>query len=187
MPEATRALSIRRFAAMLFRAAPRATVVSIVLMVLVALTEGIGLLMLVPLLALAGVTTGVAAPQSGLLGLLLLVYVVVVAARAALEFAETVASVTVQTEVTRSLRERLYRALIGAHWETVAPLRGARLAHVFTTELERVSLTTHEMLSGALQLLIALLYAGAAVAISPGLALVAAGGAVILLLPARRQ
>src|SRR5689334_15132616 len=105
MPEAPRALSVRRFAAMLFRAAPRATVVSIVLMVLVALTEGIGLLMLVPLLALAGVTTGVAAPQSGLLGhltarlphslgLLLLVYVVVVAARAALEFAETVAAVT---------------------------------------------------------------------------------------------
>ena len=117
MSEPTRGLSIRRFAAMLFRAAPRATVVSIVLMVLVALTEGIGLLMLVPLLALAGVTAGMAAPQSGLLGrltamlphslgLLLLVYVVVVAARAALEFAETVASVTVQTEVTRSLRLR---------------------------------------------------------------------------------
>ena len=108
-------------------------------------------------------------------------------ARAALEFAETVASVTVQMEVTRSLRERLYRALVGARWETVAPLRGARLAHVFTTELERVSLTTHEMLSGALQLLIAVIYAGAAIAISPVLALVAAGGAVLLLLPARRQ
>jgi len=198
MAETTRALSIRRFAAMLFRAAPRATLVSIVLMVLVALTEGVGIFLLVPLLALAGVTTGTALPQSGTLGrltahlphslgLLLLVYVVVVGFRAALEFAETVASVTVQTEVTRSLRERLYRALIGARWETVAPLRGARLAHVFTTELERVSLTTHEMLSGALQLLIALIYAGAAVAISPGLALVAAGGAVILLLPARRQ
>ena len=186
MPETTRALSIRRFAAMLFRAAPRATLVSIVLMVLVALTEGIGIFLLVPLLALAGVTTGTALPQSGTLGrltahlphslgLLLLVYVVVVGFRAALEFAETVASVTVQTEVTRSLRERLYRALIGARWETVAPLRGARLAHVFTTELERVSLTTHEMLSGALQLLIALIYAGAAVAISPALALVALG------------
>src|SRR3954452_24392372 len=122
MPEPGRGLSIRRFAAMLFRAAPRATVVSVVLMVIVALTEGISLLLLVPLLALAGVNTGVSAPQSGIvgrvtallphsLGLLLLVYVVVVASRAALEFAETVASVTVQTEVTRSLREWLYRAL----------------------------------------------------------------------------
>ena len=37
-------------------------------MVLVALTEGIGLLLLVPLLALAGVTTGAPLPQSGLLG-----------------------------------------------------------------------------------------------------------------------
>ncbi len=58
---------------------------------------------------------------------------------------------------------------------------------MFTTELERVSLTTHEMLSGSLQLLVALIYAGAALAISPALALVAAGGAVLLLLPARRQ
>jgi len=183
---------------MLFRAAPRATLTSIVLMVLVALTEGIGLLLLVPLLALAGVTTGAPIPTSGLmgrlaahlphsLGLALLVYVAVVAARAALEFAETVAAVTVQVEVTRSLRERLYRALVGARWEKVAPLRGARLAHVFTTELERVSLTTHEMLSGGLQLLIAMIYAGAAIAISPTLALIAAGGAVLLLLPARRQ
>jgi ATP-binding cassette subfamily C protein len=183
---------------MLFRAAPRATLTSIVLMVLVALTEGIGLLLLVPLLALAGVTTGAPIPTSGFmgrlaahlphsLGLALLVYVAVVTARTALEFAETVAAVTVQVEVTRSLRERLYRALVGARWEKVAPLRGARLAHVFTTELERVSLTTHEMLSGGLQLLIALIYAGAAIAISPTLALIAAGGAVLLLLPARRQ
>jgi ATP-binding cassette, subfamily C, bacterial len=198
MPDASRGLSTRRFAAMLFRAAPRATVVSVVLMVLVALTEGMGLLLLVPLLALAGVTTGAPLPTTGLwgrlaahvphsLGLALLVYVIVVAFRAALEFTETVAAVTVQTEVTRSLRERLYRALIRARWETVAPLRGARLAHVFTTELERVSLTTHEMLSGGLQLLIALIYAGAAIAISPALALIAAGGAALMLLPARRQ
>ena len=198
MPEGTRALSIRRFAAMLFRAAPRATVVSMVLMILVALTEGIGLLLLVPLLTLAGVSMGASLPQSGVLGrlaafvphsigLALLLYVVVVTARAALEFAEAIASVTVQTEVTRSLRDRLYRGLIGARWETVAPLRGARLAHVFTTELEKVSLTTHEMLNGALQALIALIYAGAAVAISPVLALIAAGGAVLLLLPSRRQ
>src|SRR3954462_14369843 len=101
MPEATRALSVRRFAVMLFRAAPRATVVSVVLMVLVALTEGIGLLLLVPLLALAGVTTGAPIPTTGTwgriaahmphsLGLALLVYVMVVTFRAALEFTETV-------------------------------------------------------------------------------------------------
>src|SRR5437764_724408 len=99
MPEKVRALSIRRFAAMLFRAAPRAPVISVVLMVLVALTEGMGLLLLVPLLALAGVTTGAPVPTSGMwgriashvphsLGLALLVYVIVVAFRAALEFAE---------------------------------------------------------------------------------------------------
>jgi ABC-type transport system involved in cytochrome bd biosynthesis fused ATPase/permease subunit len=90
-------------------------------------------------------------------------------------------------EVTRNLRERLYRALVRARWETIAPLRGARLAHVLTAELERVSLTTNQLLSGSLQLLIALVYVVAAVTLSPALALVVAVGALLLLLPARRQ
>ena len=191
------AFSIRRFAEMLLRAAPRATVASLVLMVLVALTEGAGLLLLLPLLALAGVDTGGPA-ASGLLakvapyiphslGAALLLYVAIVAARSALEFAESVASVRVQVEVTRSLRERLYRALVRARWETIAPLRGARLAHVLTAELERVSMTTNQMLSGSLQLLVAVVYGVAALAISPGLAFIAAAGALLLLVPAKRQ
>jgi ATP-binding cassette, subfamily C, bacterial len=189
--------SIRRFASMLVQAAPRATVASLVLMGLVALTEGAGLLLLLPLLALAGVNVGTAAagglwariapfvPHS--LGAALLVYVAVISARSALEYAESMASVRVQVEVTRNLRERLYRALVRARWETIAPLRGARLAHVLTAELERVSLTTNQLLSGALQLLMAVVYVVAAVALSPTLALIAAAGALLLLLPARRQ
>ena len=182
---------------MLLQAAPRATLASLVLMALVALTEGAGLLLLLPLLALAGVTVGapaasgvwarVAAFVPHALGPALVLYVGVVAARAALEFAESVASIKVQVEVTRSLRERLYRALVRARWETIAPLRGARLAHVLTAELERVSLTTNQLLTGSLQFLIAIVYVLAAVAISPALALIAAGGALLLLLPARRQ
>jgi ATP-binding cassette subfamily C protein len=191
------AFSVRRFAGLLFKSAPRSTLASLVLMGLVALTEGAGLLLLLPLLALAGVTGG--APVAGgvwgkitpyvphSLGGALLVYLVIVAARAALEYAESVAAIKVQVEVTRNLRERLYRALVRARWETIAPLRGARLAHVLTAELERVSLTTNQLLSGSLQLLIALVYAAAAITLSPATALVAAVGALLLLLPARRQ
>ena len=197
MPELTGRLSFRRFAAMLFRAAPRSVVASAVLMALVALTEGAGLLLLVPLLALAGVTAAspgdagvwgrIAAFLPHTLGATLLLYVAVVSARALLELAESLASVRVQVEVTRSLRERLYRALVRARWEVVVPLRGAWLAHVFTAELEQISLTTNQLLGGALQLFVALTYAAAAIAISPSLALLAAAGALLLLLPARRQ
>ena len=52
------AFSVRRFAALLFKSAPRTTLASLVLMGFVALTEGAGLLLLLPLLALAGVTGG---------------------------------------------------------------------------------------------------------------------------------
>jgi hypothetical protein len=57
------AFSVRRFAGLLFKSAPRSTLASLVLMGLVALTEGAGLLLLLPLLALAGVTGG--APVAG--------------------------------------------------------------------------------------------------------------------------
>jgi ATP-binding cassette subfamily C protein len=187
----------RRFAALLFNAAPRAVAWSVVLMILLALTEGAGILLLVPLLALAGVTTGgpiasgvwlrAAAHLPHSLGPLLALYVAIIAVRSALEFAESVASVRVQIDVTRSLRERMYRALVRARWESIAPLRGARLAHVLTTELERVSITTNQLLSGCFELLIAITYAVAAVLVSPLLAVVAAAGALVLLLPARRQ
>ena len=191
------ATSVRRFVALLLRAAPRATLWSVALMTAVALTEGVGILLLLPLLALAGVTAG-GQLASGIwprvsqylphsLGALLALYVIVIAVRSALEFAESVASTRVQLEVTRSLRERLYRALVRARWETVAPLRGARLTHVLTTELERVSMSTNQLLSGALQLCIAIVYALASLIVSPRLAVVATAGALVLLLPARRQ
>jgi len=117
MPETTRALSIRRFAAMLFRAAPRATLVSIVLMVLVALTEGVGIFLLVPLLALAGVTTGTALPQSGMLGrltahlphslgLLLLVYVVENSVPISTDYVTIECAETIRREQATALLER---------------------------------------------------------------------------------
>ena len=189
--------SIGRFAQLLLRAAPRAVAASVILIVLLAVTEGAGILLLVPLLALAGVTTG--NPLTGgawirmaerlphSLGTLLVLYVAIVAARAAVELAESVAALRVQVEVTRYLRERMYRALVRARWEVVAPLRGARLAHVLTSELERVSLTINQLLAGVLQLFVAIVYTVAAVMVSPSLAIVAAAGALALLLPARSQ
>ena len=192
-----RETSLRRFAALLMRAAPRAVAASVILIVLLAATEGAGILLLVPLLALAGVTTGgslgggawirLAERLPHSLGTLLVLYVCIVAARAAIEMAESVAALRVQVEVTRHLRERMYRALVRARWEVVAPLRGARLAHVLTGELERVSLTVNQLLAGVLQLFVAIVYTAAAVMVSPALAVVAAAGALALLLPARAQ
>ncbi|HEV7993955.1 MAG TPA: ABC transporter ATP-binding protein/permease [Gemmatimonadaceae bacterium] len=189
--------SLRRFATLLVRSAPRAMVASVCLIVLLALTEGAGILLLVPLLSLAGVTAGnplaggawmrVAERLPHSLGPLLVLYVGIVGARAAVEFAESIATLRVQVEVTRHLRDRMYRALVRARWEAVAPLRGARLAHVLTSDLERVSLTTNQLLAGVLELFVAITYAVAAVMVSPSLALVAAAAALALLLPARRQ
>jgi ATP-binding cassette subfamily C protein len=115
------------------------------------------------------------------LGALLLVYVGVVSLRAMLEVAEAHATARVESHGTLHLREELYRALVQTRWEVLARLRGARIAHVLTQELEHVSLATNQVLRGLLEFLIAGTYGLAAILISPTLALAAAASALLLL------
>ena len=175
----------------LFGAAPAAAVGALALIVALALTEGVGLLFLVPLLQRAGVAAGAPSTSSALarameylprgLGALLLVYVGVISLRAVLEIAEAHVTARVESLGTLRLREQLYRALVRTRWDVLARLRGARVAHVLTQELEHVSLATNQVLRGVLELLIAGTYGLAAILISPALALVAAASALLLL------
>lgn len=168
------------------RIAPREAARSFALMVLLALTEGAGIVLLVPLLqaaGLAGAAPAATVPTGALmellpraLGPLLAAYVAIVAARTMLEVAETRATLRTESVVAQSLRERLYSALARARWESVAPLRGAALGQTLTSELERVSLAMSQLLRALLDILFAITYAVAALLVSPLLALVAAVG-----------
>ena len=179
----------RRFLALVRGVSPSALAASIALMVALGLTEGIGILCLLPLLHLVGVGSSdghVATSSPGwlvdrlphALAPLLVLYVALIAVRAVIEIAETHATSRVEADVTRALRERLYRALVRARWEVVAPLRGSRVSHVLTVELERVSMATWQSLRALLELVMAMVYAVAAITLSPRLSLVGVAAAV---------
>ncbi len=185
--------SLRIYIALLVRTVPRETARSLVLMFLLSVTEGVGLLFLVPLLALAGIVPGATAGSGGWftrvaaylphsLAAVLAAYVAIVALRAVIEIAAAATSAEVEGGLTRALRERLYRALVEARWDVVVRLKGSHMAHVLTAELDRVALATNQLLHGLLALFVAVTYALAALAISPQLALVAAGIALLLML-----
>ncbi len=188
--------SARGFFRLLYRASPGATISSAVFTVLLALTEGVSLLFLVPLLALAGVIPPTGSP--GLLsraaeflphtlGAALVVYVLVMAARAALESLAIAAAARVETDLQHALAVDLHEAVTHARWDAVVRVRGSRIAYVVTHEIDRVSVAANQLLSGAMELCVALAYVAAAVAVSAPLALLAAAIAAALLVVLRGQ
>ena len=158
------------------------------LMAATAATEGLGLVMAVPLVsALGSGGTGGAQLRRYLpieLGLdrLLIAFVALVMLRALLMQARTMATQRLQTGVVDNLRSRAWRALLAADWRTLARQRRSESASLLISEVDRAGYGVQQALAvvaaaitlGALGL--------AALVLSPRIALggVLASGAVLL-------
>jgi ATP-binding cassette subfamily C protein len=144
---------LRRFAASTFAVAPGKLAETAVLTLVVGATEGIGLLLLVPLLQIVGLEaergplTGMISVLSsafgavGLkptLGPMLSLYVVIVAARALLQRRQSVLSTAVQQEIVTTWRGRIYRAIAGMRWTAFATSRSSDYEQLLTNEVDRV-------------------------------------------------
>lgn len=144
-----------------------------------ALTEGVGLVLLVPLLAtLAGpdaAATGPVAKAVADLGLglpaLLALFVLLVAARAALVLARNRAALTLELALVDGLRQRAWRALLGADWRTLQGLRRSDQASLLITNLDRVGHGVNQLLLATTSVVTLLALGLAALAIYPLFAL----------------
>ncbi len=153
----------------------------VVLLLLVAVTEGVGLLLLVPLLDLVGVGAG--GTPSGLpaqvldaiertgvapvLGTVLAVYVGLVAARAGLQWWAETLSTRLRLETVDGLRLGAFRALARAAWPHVLGQRRADLVGVLLTDAVRTNVAIDQLLAGTVGVVLMLAYLAAAVVISP--------------------
>jgi len=177
-------------------------ILAIAVMLATSLVEGVMLLLLVPLLQVAGldVQQGSIAWLSALVARgfqvahvpatlpgVLLIYVAAVSAHALLQEAQARCSVEAQQSVVRGLRMRLYRAVFNAPWIHVSRLRGSDLSHALTHEADRVGSGTHQLLSLAATGLVTAVYALLALRLSVSMTLaVCAGGGLLLAVFARR-
>jgi ATP-binding cassette subfamily C protein len=128
---------------------PRRLAWVLTVQVITALTQGAGLLLLVPLLEVTGVSRGSAA--GGLasrarealgalgipitLGAMLAVYLGVVAVTAALSAYQSVLLVRYRLEFVDKLRRRLYAAIARAQWRHVLGLRQSDLLTALTVDI----------------------------------------------------
>ena len=139
---------------------------ALVLVILFSLTEGIGIVLLLPTLQVAGLNlehqgeagryarmVTVAFASAGLrpsLLMLLGLYVVLVGLRAVLGHFQTIATYNVTEYFELELRRRLYRAITNASWLFVSRMRASDFTHALTAELNRVGVGAY-----ALELLVA--------------------------------
>ncbi|MGE0448396.1 MAG: ABC transporter ATP-binding protein [Vicinamibacterales bacterium] len=189
-----------RFARAVVTAFPARVAASVCVMLGMSALEGIGLLLLVPLLQLVGVDSGGGA-LTGLVGYVavalrvvrleptlatvLLIYVAAVALQSVLQRREAILRLALQHEVMGALRMRVYRAIAGARWTHLARERSSALAHVLTEEVSRVGTLTYLSLDLAVASVMSLLYVALAFRVSPSMTALVVGLGTILGLTAR--
>jgi ATP-binding cassette subfamily C protein len=127
-----------------------------------ALAEGAGLVLLVPLLGTVGLSVDegassrlsawtaqlfAAAHVRPSLPAVLLVFLGVSALHALLQRAHLLLGPSLEQRFVDSLRTRLYRAIASARWTFVVRQRASDLTHALTTESDRVSTAAYQLLT----------------------------------------
>jgi ATP-binding cassette subfamily C protein len=189
-------LTIRRFFTLL-SAQPRAPLLTLATLMLIAgLTEGIGILLLVPLIGVLGgdagsdnaivraleqalAATGLPITAAGLLGAFLLLILL----RATLVLARDLYSHRIRLRLVDHLRRDAFAALLSAEWSLAQGKRSSDFANLLITDVARVGMGLQLLMSLAASLAVLLAYALAAFGLSPAMTAIALGsGAVLFLL-----
>jgi len=189
---------MREYLRSLAHAVPRELSLGVLFLVLTGLTEGVGLVLLVPVLGLAGVgaETGTvggiqaiverAFAMAGVrptLEVVLVAFAVVVGGRSVLLRQQTVLTARMQQRFVLRLREGLFAAIARANWLFLAHSRSSDFTHALTTDMDRVNIGTGQVLVLASSALTAAIYLVLALAVAPAVTVfVLAAGLLVLAL-----
>lgn len=162
-----------RFLTSLYKFKPKSFTFNLLLMVLIGLTEGVGLLLLVPLLQLVGldVQQGALSGISGYISytfsffgikptlpIVLLIYVIIISLNAYLSKLQSLKGAEVEYKFSAHLRKRLFRAVTQANWLFFVGKRSSDFAHALTYEIERIALGSSQLFFLISSLLILAVY-----------------------------
>ncbi len=190
-----------RYLSTVLRITSWSALLNVGLMIASGLTEGIGILLLIPLLQLVGLQVDEGAPAryadlvSGVFAALgvaptllsvLGAYVLVVAAQALLQAWQSRANVALDHRVVHELRSRLFRAVVHARWVLLSRSRMSDLTHALTSELGRVGAATYQFLLLLTQFVIAGVYLFLALQLSASMTGLALASGIALLLGLKR-
>ena len=179
--------------------APRDAALVIVLSVAVTFTSGVGLVMLVPLLGVAGLDVGggsigqlsqlvtVALAAVGLemtIPAVIGAFLAIIALGAALQRVHAVRTARLYHGFVASVRGRVHEAITRSGWTHYVRRPSSSFVHVLTQEVERMGGATTGMISLGISIVLTMIYVGLALFLSPlvTLLVIACGGALLGLL-----
>jgi ATP-binding cassette subfamily C protein len=183
------ARELRAFVGALLRHDRRSLAWAAFVQLVATATQGLGLLLLVPLLDVAGVggrhsATGSLAnlARSALatvgvsltLGSLLVAYVILVAVAAILSAYSTVRLLRYRLEFVDGLRERVYSAVADAEWKYLVALRQSDVLSTMTLNVSWVSLGVQSLIGVSITFILVIVQLVVAVRISPEVTALAA-------------
>jgi ATP-binding cassette subfamily C protein len=169
------------------------------LMICLGLTEGVSLLMLIPLLQLVGldVQQGSIARVAGFISSffsaigirptlisVLCVYILIVIIHSLLRRWETAVSLTLEHEFVVGLRQQLYKAIANTTWLFFSRRRSSDFTHALTVEMERIGAATYFILSLVATTILSVVYILLALKLSAlmtGLVFLCGAGLMLLL------
>lgn len=175
---------LRRLVAEMVASSPRHAALALLLMVAVGATEGISVLLLLPLLQLVGIgglttlpavvgwfaSAFAAVGVTPTLGSVLVVYVAVVGLRTALMRSQAIVNMTLREEFVLKLRARVYRAISGAEWKFLVTRRPSEFVQLLATEVGQVGSAAFKTVQLAVTATVSLVYLALAVKLSPVIA-----------------
>lgn len=169
--------------------AGRRGVAAVMLMLVGAILEGVGLALLIPLIALLtdeggsrvqqaldrGFDLVGAETQIGRLAVILAVFLVIMALRAFVLMLRDQRMAALQLGFVEHQRLRLVRALGGARWQDIAGLRHARITHALGTDIIRIATAAQLMAQSIVSMVMLAANWLLTLIIAPFLALLAMG------------
>lgn len=176
--------ALRRLAVEMMAVSPRRAVASLLLMLAMSFTEGLGLLLLMPLLTLVGVEEPNTLPNVtgwfdaafravGLapsLGSVLTLFVGIAACRALLQRWQIALGASLRESFTSAFRVRMYRAVAEAQWQFLVTRKPSEFAHVLSSEIGRIGSAASQVFDVAVVATVSLVYVGLAFHLSPATA-----------------
>jgi ATP-binding cassette subfamily C protein len=194
---------MRDFLFTLYDATRWRLILSILLAALCSLTEGIGILLLIPTLQVSGMSlTGQGKMQSFAesidvalswlhlppsLPVLLGIFLVLISARTVIMKLQMVAGSAVEQRVRLYVREQLHGAIVNADWLFLCRKKSADLVHALTGEIERIATVTVLTLLLAGEILVTFIYTFVAAALAPGVTVMVTGAGLLLAFMLRQR
>jgi ATP-binding cassette subfamily C protein len=181
------------------------TALALLLLFLLSITEGVGLLMLIPFLHLAGLTGGdrgasglpatverlfQAAGLTPGLGAVLFLYILILSGHALLRYRQELLNSELMQGFTNHLRQQLYEQLATSNWLFIIRNRHADFSNILITSVQRVGAGTQQLLQLTVTAAIALVQVTVALYLSIPMTLFALSCSLLLYLllhPLNRQ